>query len=1052
MTTNNGQSSGAASASFGRPYGRAMLRQATLILPHTGERVKRSVTLRSPSWAYGAGGDSADDDRTPLLLGRNTQSSREGWAETGIELARDGAGRAWDFACSKTGQGILKCSLAYLIGSMATFVAPVAGFLGAQDGKHMVATITVYFHSARSQGSMFEATLLAGLAFLYAVFISFASMGVSVAFAAVGLKTLGQLIVLLVFCGAGLGFVGWLKQRLASPLVNVACSLTSLAIITVLTKEGAVQATRFSVEKITQVLKMVVMGILTTAFVCLAVKPISARKEIRETMIKANDSLGHMLAMITRSFLDGSDGQLKDAGFRKTSQQYSDVFAALPKTLREARYEHYVFGTEQEYEVEVRLVKCMQRLAQSIGGLRSAAITQARKPCPFSLLSLSKQGSATPIQPGYTPNGQLSPTMLSSALMASHENFSGLAAIAEAPEDAEQMADSRTSSMDEIGPPSAPYSTAEVFGVFITQLGPSLKSLAYTMKHILDELPYGPAPEYRIAVNEHFRTSLTDAIELYSHARAEALDLLYRSKELSQTRATNVVADFEEIAASCGHFSFSLQEFAEAMKVYLDMLDELKDETCRPTRQRLSWTWLLFWRRRKAEHAEGEEDCSAQEPLIAGPSEPDLPNGFSGAPAKKPGGGTDGNEKATKQENVRYKLWKLLRVLRRDDTRFAIKVGVGAALWALPSFIPYTRPFYSHWRGEWGLLSYMLVCSMTVGASNTTGYARFLGTCFGAICAIVGWTVSQGNAFGLATFGWIMSLCCFYIIVAQGKGPMGRFVLLTYNLSALYAYSLSVKDGEDDDDEGGDVPDIVSIALHRVVAVLSGCVWGLFITRVIWPISARRELKDGLSLLWLKMGLIIQRDPFSTLLEEVPSTQLNFQEELSLQRYVTRLDSLRTSAASEIELRGPFMDESFARILKSTSRMLDAFHALNVVIQKDQRASEGEARVLRHTAKERTQLCRRISHLFQVLASSMKLEYPLNDALPNTENARDRLLAKIFHYRKSAHNQHDLHDEDFALLYVYALVTGQLSDEIASIAAELEGLFGVLDEDLLKLK
>ena len=144
-----------------------------------------------------------------------------------------------------------------------------------------VATITVYFHSARSQGSMFEATMLATLAFLYATLISFASMGTSVAFEVMGSKSLGQAIVLLVFCGGGLGYVGWLKQRLGSPLVNVACSLTSLAIITVLTKEGAVQSNTFSVEKIDQVLKMVVMGILATAFVCLAIKPVSARKQIR---------------------------------------------------------------------------------------------------------------------------------------------------------------------------------------------------------------------------------------------------------------------------------------------------------------------------------------------------------------------------------------------------------------------------------------------------------------------------------------------------------------------------------------------------------------------------------------------------------------------------------------------------------------------------------------------------------------------------------------------------------------------------------------------------
>lgn len=45
--------------------------------------------------------------------------------------------------------------------------------------------------------------------------------------------------------------------------------------------------------------------------------------------------------------------------------------------------------------------------------------------------------------------------------------------------------------------------------------------------------------------------------------------------------------------------------------------------------------------------------------------------------------------------------------------------------------------------------------------------------------------------------------------------------------------------------------------------------------------------------------------------------------------------------------------------------MLDAFHAMNVVIQKDLKASEGEAAILKYTVDERAQLSARISHLFQ---------------------------------------------------------------------------------------
>jgi len=138
--------------------------------------------------------------------------------------------------------------------------------------------------------------------------------------------------------------------------------------------------------------------------------------------------------------------------------------------------------------------------------------------------------------------------------------------------------------------------------------------------------------------------------------------------------------------------------------------------------------------------------------------------------------------------SLSYRIWRSTAILRREDVKYAIKVGLGAILYAMFSFIPSTRPVYARWRGEWGLLSYMLVCSMTIGASNTTGIQRFVGTCLGAFLAIFAWFVSNANPVALGFLGWGVSLGCFTIILGLGKGPMGRFIFLTYNMSALYAY------------------------------------------------------------------------------------------------------------------------------------------------------------------------------------------------------------------------------------------------------------------------
>ncbi|KAL9080982.1 MAG: hypothetical protein Q9157_000392 [Trypethelium eluteriae] len=1018
-----------------RRFLRADLRPATLILPRTGERVKRKFTLRTPGLLNGT--DEDGDERDPLLGRRNSIFDDGGFVERMYTRVKEKADQSYEFMTSKTGIGIFKCSIAYLLGSMATFVPVIAAFLGKNDGKHMVATVTVYFHPARSAGSMHRATLLALVAFAYAAFISFTSMGVSVFFDDQHLLILGHAVVLILFCGGGLGFVGWLKQRLGDPLVNVACSLTSLSIITVLTKEGAVQTARFSYGKVSQVLKMVVMGIIATTAVSLIIKPIRAREELRKGLIKTTDSLGQMLIAITKAFLTGSDYELGHPVLREAADKHKSLLNALPDQLHQAKYEHYVLGTENEYHIEAKLVKCMQKLAHNIGALRGAATIQFKLVASFLETKLSTPArSATSLT-------NFKGSVTSPDSLGSEEPRGILASINETPEEhsdtdeACNVTGNFHNSQLAIETASSP---SQMFSMFIAHLGPPMKSLAYTLKQILDELPFSEDDD-EIDINVNFRSSLSDAIDLFRRARKQGLELVYKNRELHRTRSMDLAAGYEEVAASCGYFSSSLEDFAEDMLNYLDILEELKLETEKSPRSR-SWRWLYFWRRL--------ERFQEEDNFATGAGGADISHDEQ--PAHLPGivpTGWDSHQ----HRRYTYKVWRAFSFFRRDDIKFAVKVGAGAAVYALPSFVPAWQPFYSHWRGEWGLLSYMLVCSMTIGASNTTGWQRFLGTCIGAVCAIVSWFASNANPFALAFFGWLVSLGCFYLIIARGKGPMGRFILLTYNLSALYAYSLSVKDDDHDDDEGGTNPEIWQIVPHRVMAVMTGCIWGIIVTRLIWPISARQKLKDGLALLWLRMGLIWRRDPLSMILDGAPnSLYMDIREEFELHRFLEYLESLRKSAASEFELRGPFPEKEIKRVLETTGGMLDAFHAMNVVIMKDLKASPGESEVLRWTREERNQLSSRISHLFSVLASSLKLEYPLTSAVPRIEHTRDRLLARIFEFKKSASARMLATDEDFELLYAYALVTGQLSRQIDAMSQEIEGLYGVLDEDNLKLQ
>lgn len=352
-----------------------------------------------------------------------------------------------------------------------------------------------------------------------------------------------------------------------------------------------------------------------------------------------------------------------------------------------------------------------------------------------------------------------------------------------------------------------------------------------------------------------------------------------------------------------------------------------------------------------------------------------------------------------------------------------------------------------------------------------------MGTLIGVGCTLVNWNVTQGNALGLMVMGWFVAFWGFWMIVARGKAPLGRITLLAYNVSTLYAYSLSQSVDDDDDDEGGVNPIIIEIVRHRFFAVTAGILWGLVVCRLVWPISARKKFKEGLAMLHLQMGLIWKRGPLAILLRsDANRSYLRSGEQAALAKYAARLDALRVSAASEFELRGPFPAERYSRLMGCTHRILDAFYAMSLVTQRQGHLTDGERALLLYTAGERAQLCDRICHVFQVLASSLMLEYPLTDALPSVVGTRDRLLGKIFQFRKEHSRppstvdggegeastlggdglgplaQVNVMERDYALLYAYALVTGQVAEELRVVAKEIEGLFGVLGEDALLLQ
>lgn len=136
---------------------------------------------------------------------------------------------------------------------------------------------------------------------------------------------------------------------------------------------------------------------------------------------------------------------------------------------------------------------------------------------------------------------------------------------------------------------------------------------------------------------------------------------------MDRDRPESIEADFEEVAASCGHFSFSLQTFAEEMQTFLSILEDLKEWTEKENPR--SWNWIRFWRKPQPQVATVPEE---EERLIQQPQEPLLPKDLPDLVMER-------RETRQWQAPAQDKKWSLYRkildiilVLARDDGRSSV--------------------------------------------------------------------------------------------------------------------------------------------------------------------------------------------------------------------------------------------------------------------------------------------------------------------------------------------------------------------------------------------
>ncbi|KAJ7049969.1 Fusaric acid resistance protein-like-domain-containing protein [Mycena amicta] len=967
-------------------------------------------------------------------------------------------------------RNIFKCAIAYLIASLFTFNPYLSSFIsdlttyGDRERRpspsgHMVATVAVYFNPAKSMGAMVEADLFCLMGLAFSALLCLSSMSTFWWLERKpGWEWLADFFVIALI-GIGMSLVAWMKVWMASPSFNTACSMTAIIIFVVLVKEGGL-------ETLLQVSFIVLCGSVTSNLVCYAIWPQSATAALQTNMTKTLDSFSTLLGLLTNAFLlEEGLQQPSHERLMKAVANHQSSFTSLKKSLKEAQSE-WVTGSTVRSRAYEDAVDSMNRLAQHLNGLRGGTRLQ---------YDLAKAGVIGKIK-RTDGNGKQKADPL-------------------------RVEDEETIMLE---------AAAEMFGELVEDVGPPLKALSTTctstLRRMRQSFVLSQRRSRRNVLHQHEFLELVDGIEralsqfevtsnhavLRLYRRSAVAEMPSDLRESIYSEDTQVLSGSEnEHVFLVYFFIFTLQEFAGELVSLVDAMRRIYTLEQAQANRAGRWKKLLCcvnqWASRKPPHkrnGNGASRSGTNTPRTPGnrpktPEEQGLRRRFSQyiAPARqrthpmfpkvRPHAPntiqTPASERLSRLGRIKQRVWTIGTRLTENDAKYAIKAGMATALLAAPAFFDSTRHIFVDFWGDWALISFFIVISPTIGATNFLSLHRVLGTIFGAGVAAAVFTFVPDNAVVLALFGFFFSIPCFYYIVAKPQYiSAARFVLLTYNLTCLYCYNLRQKELSPWD-----------VAVNRALSVTIGVVWAALVSRFWWPAEARKELTKALGEFCLNIGWLYTRlvasNSFSPEMarEQEDDDYLSGPEgetraltpahdrlsnsikdfmamELHLQIKLIELQGLLAQTQNEPRLKGPFPVQLYRGILTSLQTILDRLHSMRCVTTREEWYTSVRQDFIIPVNKERREMVGNIILGFSTLASAFRLKAPLPPYLPPAEAARQRLVAAI--RKLDVVRNREVKGSRQLLFFAYALTMKGVTVELESLGRTLQGAFGVIGQ------
>ncbi|ORX62789.1 hypothetical protein DM01DRAFT_1360806 [Hesseltinella vesiculosa] len=1030
------------------------------LLNHWPRPSYQSTTIQEEDEEETDTSNSDQDGQTTFFLHGGSSTHKEMPPTTPSIMQPDETPR-WKFWMKRFGnvsftpahQAVLKCSFAYLLGSLFTFVPAWNALIGNNRvSSHLVATATVFFNPAKTLGGMVEAAVYGWGYTLFALVICLGSMVTTDFFIDHHLTIVAHLLSLFFWLAGSVFAVSFLKAHWNKPPVATASSLCFIIIFINVVKEGSANQGDFDTTRIQQITSAVAIGTLVTVACCIVFWPTSATTKLQQDLEKTLQSYQVLLKLLTKTFLldDDLPEFTANESLKTAIDSHRSSFTSLQKSLKEAKLESLwntqIRGCTDEYDA---IIKSMERLSQHVGGLRSSCgiqflHSQDSDPSPAGESSqqvTDPHHTDRPLPPGTPASMAMSAHSITSPLMAPSDSWSIRAGHRRRRLESEMKRQRMKKNDTHHPPPEAdgsspmekapapavddvlsleePYSTTLID--YVQTIRRPLKSLAYTCKRTLYHLRQGlqPCPpSHRFLFSwtqplppdcPRLKANLIQAMELFDLAQRRALDHVHQPK-------------VSEDLFLVYFFVFNLKEFTLELIAMVDAVHQL---TVKQQYQPMPlWKYIYsslarWWGRQEAARAK-EHDSVAS----SSSSQAFVPNERHRLHTLHTPAPT------TRWRKFFLRVWWVFSLFKLQTMRYAIKSTVAAILLAIPAFLSPTGSIFRTWRMEWALITLMVVMTPTVGGTNLVAVYRIFSTILGCVSAMVFYMLFPANMYVLPVLTWLFSIPNFWLILHHKHGKFGQFTLLAYNLVMLNKYN----------DREANKVEVWRLAFQRTVAILVGVVVGLIATNYCWPYEARVELRKGLSDFLLRVGWQYQR-LISKKQPDRACVKVWVNQELTLQRDLIEMSALLAQTPNEPRLKGAFPVQTYRHMLDAGQNLVDKMIAIRTVVTKDVWIQEVYPAMVVPTGHLARDMVGNVLLYFYLLASALHLKTPLPPYFPPARSAWLLLIQELRQDHRLASHPNQ---QAYMIYFAYSIMIEDIIRDLDKLGEHMTMLFGAL--------